>query len=98
MLLLTTTNFYTIYYKIIKTNYVLKGRGFNTGVILLHLRKLRDISWMQMWRLIAEKELLSMLSTSLADQVSEGCVCSHYKIGYLSPNFFLLTYAILQFL
>ncbi|CAL1265883.1 unnamed protein product [Larinioides sclopetarius] len=44
------------------------GRGFNTGVILLHLKKLRDISWMQMWRLIAEKELLSMLSTSLADQ------------------------------
>ncbi|XP_013774124.1 LARGE xylosyl- and glucuronyltransferase 1-like [Limulus polyphemus] len=44
------------------------GRGFNTGVILLHLQRLREISWMQMWRLIAEKELLSMLSTSLADQ------------------------------
>ncbi|XP_076328863.1 xylosyl- and glucuronyltransferase LARGE1-like isoform X1 [Tachypleus tridentatus] len=44
------------------------GRGFNTGVILLHLQRLRELSWMQMWRLIAEKELLSMLSTSLADQ------------------------------
>ncbi|XP_076351503.1 xylosyl- and glucuronyltransferase LARGE1-like isoform X2 [Tachypleus tridentatus] len=44
------------------------GRGFNTGVILLHLDRLREVSWMQMWKLIAEKELLSMLSTSLADQ------------------------------
>ncbi|XP_076311862.1 xylosyl- and glucuronyltransferase LARGE2s-like isoform X2 [Tachypleus tridentatus] len=44
------------------------GRGFNTGVILLHLQRLREFSWMQMWRLTAEKELLSMLATSLADQ------------------------------
>ncbi|KAI8488043.1 LARGE xylosyl- and glucuronyltransferase 2 [Branchiostoma belcheri] len=44
------------------------GRGFNTGVILLHLEKLRGMKWMQMWRLTAERELMSMLSTSLADQ------------------------------
>nr|KAG5699408.1 hypothetical protein BaRGS_016254 [Batillaria attramentaria] len=44
------------------------GRGFNTGVILLDLKMLRELSWMQMWRLIAEKELMSMLSVSLADQ------------------------------
>ncbi|KAK6191618.1 hypothetical protein SNE40_003262 [Patella caerulea] len=44
------------------------GRGFNTGVILLDLNMLRDISWMQMWRLIAEKELMTMLATALADQ------------------------------
>uniref|UniRef100_A0AAR2KAL1 LARGE xylosyl- and glucuronyltransferase 2 n=1 Tax=Pygocentrus nattereri TaxID=42514 RepID=A0AAR2KAL1_PYGNA len=44
------------------------GRGFNTGVILLYLERLRRIGWEQMWRLTAEKELMSMLSTSLADQ------------------------------
>ena len=47
-----------------------QGRGFNTGVILLDLKMLRELSWMQMWRLIAEKELMTMLSVSLADQVS----------------------------
>uniref|UniRef100_A0AAQ5XBK2 LARGE xylosyl- and glucuronyltransferase 2 n=1 Tax=Amphiprion ocellaris TaxID=80972 RepID=A0AAQ5XBK2_AMPOC len=44
------------------------GRGFNTGVILLYLERLRRIGWEQMWRLTAERELMSMLSTSLADQ------------------------------
>ncbi|KAL4642033.1 glycosyltransferase-like protein LARGE2 [Arapaima gigas] len=44
------------------------GRGFNTGVILLLLEQLRRIGWEQMWRLTAERELMSMLSTSLADQ------------------------------
>uniref|UniRef100_A0A8C5DJH9 LARGE xylosyl- and glucuronyltransferase 2 n=1 Tax=Gouania willdenowi TaxID=441366 RepID=A0A8C5DJH9_GOUWI len=44
------------------------GRGFNTGVILLYLERLRRIGWEQTWRLTAERELMSMLSTSLADQ------------------------------
>ncbi|KAM4721614.1 xylosyl- and glucuronyltransferase LARGE2 [Rhinophrynus dorsalis] len=44
------------------------GRGFNTGVILLLLDKLRMIGWEEMWRLTAERELMNMLSTSLADQ------------------------------
>lgn len=44
------------------------GRGFNTGVMLLKLNKLREFNWSQIWKMIAEKELLSMLSTSLADQ------------------------------
>ncbi|XP_059578767.1 xylosyl- and glucuronyltransferase LARGE2 isoform X2 [Alligator mississippiensis] len=44
------------------------GRGFNTGVILLLLERLRQIGWEQMWRLTAERELMSMFSTSLADQ------------------------------
>uniref|UniRef100_UPI00358F8CC7 xylosyl- and glucuronyltransferase LARGE1-like isoform X2 n=1 Tax=Myxine glutinosa TaxID=7769 RepID=UPI00358F8CC7 len=44
------------------------GRGFNTGVILLLLKRLRQMKWDQMWRLTAERELMSMLSTSLADQ------------------------------
>uniref|UniRef100_A0A8C5WGS3 Xylosyl- and glucuronyltransferase LARGE2s n=1 Tax=Leptobrachium leishanense TaxID=445787 RepID=A0A8C5WGS3_9ANUR len=44
------------------------GRGFNTGVILLLLDRLRAIGWEEMWRVTAERELMSMLSTSLADQ------------------------------
>ncbi|KAI4790857.1 hypothetical protein KUCAC02_034355 [Chaenocephalus aceratus] len=39
-----------------------------TGVILLYLERLRRLGWEQMWRLTAERELMSMLSTSLADQ------------------------------
>lgn len=42
------------------------------GVILLLLDKLRKMKWEQMWRLTAERELMGMLSTSLADQVSDG--------------------------
>ncbi|KAI1237915.1 Glycosyltransferase-like protein LARGE2, partial [Lamprotornis superbus] len=38
------------------------------GVILLLLDRLRRLGWEQMWRLTAERELMSMLSTSLADQ------------------------------
>ncbi|KAM6464431.1 xylosyl- and glucuronyltransferase LARGE2 isoform 2-T8 [Liasis olivaceus] len=44
------------------------GRGFNTGVILLLLEHLRHLGWEQLWRVTAEQELMSMLSTSLADQ------------------------------
>ncbi|KAI0217770.1 LARGE xylosyl- and glucuronyltransferase 1 [Lamellibrachia satsuma] len=44
------------------------GRGFNTGVILLDLDRLRRLNWVQIWRLIAERELMSMLTTVLADQ------------------------------
>ncbi|XP_031675348.1 LARGE xylosyl- and glucuronyltransferase 1-like [Oncorhynchus kisutch] len=46
-------------------------RGFNTGVILLLLDRLRKLRWEQMWRLTAERELMSMLSTSLADQLQK---------------------------
>uniref|UniRef100_A0A4W3INT9 LARGE xylosyl- and glucuronyltransferase 2 n=1 Tax=Callorhinchus milii TaxID=7868 RepID=A0A4W3INT9_CALMI len=44
------------------------GRGFNTGVILLLMDRLQRRGWEQMWRLTAERELMSMFSTSLADQ------------------------------
>jgi glycosyltransferase-like protein LARGE len=44
------------------------GRGFNTGVILMDLAKLRSKNWSQMWRLVAEKDLVTMYGTSLADQ------------------------------
>lgn len=41
---------------------------YNTGVILLDLNKLRELGWGQMWRLIAEKDLMTHYTTSLADQ------------------------------
>uniref|UniRef100_A0A4X1SET1 LARGE xylosyl- and glucuronyltransferase 2 n=1 Tax=Sus scrofa TaxID=9823 RepID=A0A4X1SET1_PIG len=44
------------------------GRGFNTGVILLRLDRLRQAGWEQMWKLIATQELLTLPATSLADQ------------------------------
>lgn len=44
------------------------GRGFNTGVMLMNLAVLRQLDWMTMWKQTAEKELQTMLATSLADQ------------------------------
>ena len=44
------------------------GRGFNTGVMLLKLNELRSFDWNHLWRIESEKQLLSMLATSLADQ------------------------------
>lgn len=52
---------------------------FPSGVILLLLDKLRKMKWEQMWRLTAERELMSMLSTSLADQVSRMLQRSGYN-------------------
>ncbi|XP_046458581.1 LARGE xylosyl- and glucuronyltransferase 2-like [Daphnia pulex] len=44
------------------------GRGFNTGVIAMDLKKLRSLNWNQLWLLTAEKDLVSHYFTSLADQ------------------------------
>ncbi|XP_037021969.2 xylosyl- and glucuronyltransferase LARGE2 isoform X1 [Artibeus jamaicensis] len=44
------------------------GRGFNTGVILLRLDRLRQAGWEQIWKLMATQELLALPATSLADQ------------------------------
>lgn len=44
------------------------GRGFNTGVILFNLEQLRVLKWSELWRVVAETELTSLLATTLADQ------------------------------
>ncbi|XP_063960488.1 xylosyl- and glucuronyltransferase LARGE1-like [Lytechinus pictus] len=63
-----------------------KGRGFNTGVILLDLQKLRDLKWMQMWLLTAEKELMSQFSTALADQdIINAVIKQHPFLVYTLP-------------
>lgn len=64
------------------TFFLFQGRGFNTGVILLDLQKLRDLKWMQMWLLTAEKELMSQFSTALADQVGEYGVLGRFHCGW----------------
>lgn len=44
------------------------GRGLNTGVILMDLNRLRKDNWSKTWRIVAETDLVTMFSTSLADQ------------------------------
>ena len=44
------------------------GRGYNTGVMLLNLKRLRKHVWSMMWKSVAERELKTFNSTSLADQ------------------------------
>ncbi|KAG8224788.1 hypothetical protein J437_LFUL002233 [Ladona fulva] len=62
------------------------GRGYNTGVILLHLQKLRELGWGQLWRLIAEKDLITMLVTSLADQdIFNAIIKQHPYLVYNLP-------------
>lgn len=43
-------------------------RGFNTGVILMHVQAMLASNWTQVWKSVAQLELISELSTSLADQ------------------------------
>lgn len=43
-------------------------RGFNTGVMLIDLGRLRGRSWSVLWRNVARKHLKTLGSTSLADQ------------------------------
>ncbi|XP_054163176.1 xylosyl- and glucuronyltransferase LARGE2s-like [Oppia nitens] len=54
------------------------GRGFNTGVMLFSLKRLREFNWSVVWKMVAEKELMSMLSTSLADQDIFNAVIKQY--------------------
>lgn len=44
------------------------GRGFNTGMMLIDLNRLRRVDWNAMWRDLTESELVSHLTTVLADQ------------------------------
>jgi glycosyltransferase-like protein LARGE len=54
-------------------------RGFNTGVMMLDLRGMRDKNWWQLtWKSIAEKYLPDLQTTSLADQDIFNAVIKHY--------------------
>lgn len=45
-----------------------RGRGLNTGVLLLHLTRLRANGWAQRWRKLTRRELIVRHRTGLADQ------------------------------
>ncbi|KAK9739570.1 Glycosyl transferase family 8 [Popillia japonica] len=44
------------------------GRGYNTGIILCHLQKMKRFNWNAIWFEIANNTVYSYGSTSLADQ------------------------------
>ncbi|XP_065647225.1 xylosyl- and glucuronyltransferase LARGE2s isoform X2 [Hydra vulgaris] len=62
------------------------GRGFNTGVMLFDLQKLRKFQWANLWRMTAEKQLLNLFSTVLADQdVINAALKDNPQIVYKLP-------------
>ncbi|CAL4062930.1 unnamed protein product [Meganyctiphanes norvegica] len=62
------------------------GRGYNTGVMLIRLDLMRSNNWSGMWRETAEKELVTLLSTQLADQdIINAVVKQHPEIVYNLP-------------
>eukprot|EP00096_Caligus_rogercresseyi_P012646 TRINITY_DN5364_c0_g1_i1.p1 TRINITY_DN5364_c0_g1~~TRINITY_DN5364_c0_g1_i1.p1 ORF type:complete len:743 (+),score=142.12 TRINITY_DN5364_c0_g1_i1:258-2231(+) len=62
------------------------GRGFNTGVILMDLEKLRSFQWSTKWKLIAEKDLTTLYVTALADQdIFNAVLKSHPELLYKLP-------------
>ncbi len=46
--------------------------------MLLDLRKLRALDWDNLWRTVAEKDLITYLATSLADQDIFNAVIKEY--------------------
>ncbi|KAK6637777.1 Xylosyl- and glucuronyltransferase large2 [Polyplax serrata] len=62
------------------------GRGYNTGVILLQMKRLRRLKWAHLWRFIAERDLATMYSTSLADQDILNAIIKQYpELVYKLP-------------
>lgn len=59
---------------------------YNTGVILLELKRLRELGWGQLWRQIAEKDLMTHYTTSLADQdIFNAIIKQHPYLIYNLP-------------
>ncbi|XP_043233397.1 LARGE xylosyl- and glucuronyltransferase 1-like isoform X2 [Amphibalanus amphitrite] len=62
------------------------GRGYNTGVILMNLERMRQHNFQQKWRLVAEKYLVSYYATQLADQdVINAVIKMHPYMVYKLP-------------
>lgn len=67
------------------------GRGFNSGLILVDLSELKNQKWRQTWHDVAESELVSQLSTSLADQdIFNAVIRSHSYMIHVLPCFYNL--------
>ncbi|VDN90108.1 unnamed protein product [Brugia pahangi] len=62
------------------------GRGFNSGVMLLDLTKLRNISWSHIWKEIASKNIKDYGPVELADQdVINAVINRHQWIVHKLP-------------
>ena len=63
------------------------GRGFNTGVMLLHLKLMRAMDWVAMWTAVAKATLEHLHSrTSLADQdIVNTVIKKHPDIHFVLP-------------
>lgn len=62
------------------------GRGFNSGLLLVDLSELRNLKWQETWHNIAELELISHLTTSLADQdIFNAVIKSHSYMVHVLP-------------
>ena len=62
------------------------GRGFNSGVMLVRLSVLRSSNWSQLWKLVAEKYLTTLLAAQLADQdILNAVIKNQPEIVYTLP-------------
>jgi len=67
------------------------GRGFNSGLILVDLAKLSSLDWDYTWRQVTESEMISHLSTSLADQdIFNAVLRLHVNLVYRLPCYYNL--------
>lgn len=59
---------------------------YNTGVMLLQMKRLRRLKWAHLWRYIAERDLVTMYATSLADQDVLNAIIRQYpQLVYKLP-------------
>ncbi|XP_043255946.1 LARGE xylosyl- and glucuronyltransferase 1-like isoform X1 [Colletes gigas] len=59
------------------------GRGFNTGVMLMHLQQLRNRKFTTLWETVTKRVLAHIPETSLADQdIINAVIKEHHSIVY----------------
>nr|XP_022918705.1 LARGE xylosyl- and glucuronyltransferase 2-like [Onthophagus taurus] len=65
-------------YYLSKSRWPAIGRGFNTGVILYDLEKLRKRNWDELWNIVAKHTAIKYGETSLADQDIMNAILKEY--------------------
>lgn len=62
------------------------GRGFNTGVMLMDLKMMREAHWNDQWNMVAKSVLVEYQYTSLADQdIVNALIKDHPDCVYALP-------------
>ena len=72
------SNWYTKQLSYDKRSWPALGKGFNTGVMLMNLQRLRERNFTQMWETTAKRVLEIMFETILADQDIINAVIKEY--------------------